>query len=363
MPLRLSYSYSHFVFSSFAVFVATIFGLVATPSAGITNPNISAIGQVRGGITDATDSPSPKDPTLTLGEAEVVLDAALNPFINGNFTFSGGEDGVGVEEAYTSVVKGLPGGLGIKAGKYRLGFGKLNPNHPHSYPFLDTPHAWVSLIPGGEEGFNETALQISDLLPTPGDWASTISVDLLEGKSFHPDQEATRLGWLGRWTNAFLLGEQGALETGLSGAWGTDNTIHDAFGYLFGGDVKAKFYLAGSSQLTMQAEAVYRHGHVPQADSLPERPGIENRSGWVALCDYRYHTQWNIGGLAEQWDRENEVNRTDRAFKLFVGYAVLEESTLLRAAIEKHLVAGGDDIHTLSLQLLFSMGPHKAHTF
>ncbi len=330
-------------------------------SAGVTNPDLSAIGQVMGGYTDSAGSKNSQDPTLRLGEAEIVLDAYLNPYLKGWFTLTGGEDGIGVEEAYTSVVKGLPWGLGLKAGKHRLDFGKVNPSHPHAYAFIDPPRSLTSLLPGGSDGFNETGLQVSDLLPTPGDWASTVSAEVIEGKQFHPGQDYTSLGWTARWANDFLIGDIGALETGLSGASGQDAGRDADPAYLYGGDVKAKFYLPGASQLTAQAEAIYKRGHL--SDSLPTDLRADNRFGWLASVDYRYHTQFNGGALYEQWNRLGDAEKTDRAFRVFAGYAVLEESTLLRVAYERLLEEDRAGVNSVSMQLLFSMGPHKAHQF
>jgi len=328
--------------------------LLRPAEAGVTNPDLSAMGQVLGGWTDDPASPDYEDPSLKLGEAEFVIDAPLNPYVKGWFTLSGGPEGIGIEEAYASVFRGLPWGLALKAGKYRLPFGKINPTHPHALPFIDAPRSVRSLL-FGEEGFNETAVEISDLLPTPGDWASTLTADVVEGKSFHDGQEGTRLGGMGRWANDFLLGEKGALETGFSGATGVDSLGPDTRTWLAGADVKAKFYLEGASQLTLQAEGIFKRSH----------PGgeAEDRTGFYAFGDYRYHTRWNGGFLFEQWQREGDTGRNDRAARAFLGYAVLEESTLLRLAYERFLPDGGNAFDTVTLQLLFSMGPHKAHQF
>ena len=338
--------------------------LLALPTtAGVINPDISAIGQVLGGITGDPGSTDQDEPTLSLGESEFILDAALNPYLKGFFTIAAGEEGFDIEEAYAAVLRGLPYGLGIKTGKYRLGLGKLNPVHPHAYPFIDPPRAWVSLL--GEEGFNEVAVQASILLPTPGDWASTFSVDMIQGNSFHEGQDQTRLGWLGRWSNSFLIGEKGAFDMGLSGATGTDvvaggGVEKDHRGYLAGADLKAKFYLPGASQLTLQGEGLFRRSH--SADSVT---GVssEDRRGFYAFADYKYHTRWNFGALYDQVERAGDAAFTDRSIKAFTGFAVLEESTMLRAGYEYFMPEGEDAFQTLSLQFLFSMGPHKPHQF
>ena len=353
---------------------AALFAVLSALSpaqAGVTNPDLSAIGQVIGGYSDEPGSRDSGQAALRSGEMEMVLDAYLNPFIKGWFTISGGENGFSLEEGYASVVKGLPWGLNMKAGKYRMGFGKLNATHPHAYPFIMPPRSLVSLLPGGADGFNETGLQVSELLPTPGDWASTVSADLIEAKQFHPDREFTRLGGLGRWANDFLIGEVGAVETGVSVATGKNLSPESDPAYLYGADVKAKFYLPGASQLTVQAEGAYRRFQAYRASSanpiavdFPDSVIVQDhRAGFVAFADYRYHTQWNGGLLYEQWEPDGQPSATDRAIRAFAGYAVLEESTLIRLMYEHFLPDGADAVDAVSLQLLFSMGPHKAHQF
>jgi hypothetical protein len=342
-----------------ALLAPAVFALPAY--SGVVNPDISALGQLRAQATDDADSPDRNRPTLGLGEAEVMLSAPLNPYFNGWFTFAAGDEGVEVEEAYTTMVRGLPWGLGLKAGKYRLGFGKLNAAHPHTYPFIEPPRAWASLMPGGEEGFNEAAFQVSALLPTSGDWASTVSADVLQGNSFHPDDDRTRLGWLGRWSNSFLLGDAGALEAGVSGATGLDDIDTRSRGFLLGADVKAKFRLPGSAQLTLQGEGALRRSHA--VDTSSGVVSEEDRAGFFALADYRHPSRFNGGALYEQWQRDGEPSATDRAARVFTGYAVLEESTIFRLSLERFMPDGGPAVHTVSAQLLFSMGPHKAHQF
>ncbi len=347
------------------LFVALLLMTPLLVGAGVANPDISALGQVLGSHTDDPTSPDADQPALHLGEAEFIFDAYLNPSMKGWFTLAGGEDGFALEEAYASVVKGLPWGLNLKAGKYRLGFGKLNAVHPHAYPFLEAPRSLQSLL-FGEEGFNETAVQVSALLPTPGDWASILSADLIEGKAFHeasdgPDGSGARLGAVGRWANDFLIGERGAFETGFSGATGIDSVGGDSRAWLAGADAKAKFYLPSSSQLVIQGEAVFKRSHL--ADTATGAFPAEDRTGFYAFADYRWRTRWNGGVLYEQWEREGDPSDVDRAFRAFGGFAVLEESALLRLMYERLLPQGEAAVNTITLQLLFSMGPHKAHQF
>jgi len=93
------------------------------------NPDISVIGQPTASWSDDTSSAARKRATFDVGETEFVFDAALNPYARGTFILSVADGQVDVEEAFFNLLRGLPGGLTVKGGKYRAGFGKLNPAH------------------------------------------------------------------------------------------------------------------------------------------------------------------------------------------------------------------------------------------
>ena len=66
--------------------------------AGVTNPDISLIGQVR---SDWTNDPSATDqyrPTLGLGEVELVAQSVLNPYADGTFVLAIGQEGLDVRK-------------------------------------------------------------------------------------------------------------------------------------------------------------------------------------------------------------------------------------------------------------------------
>ncbi|HLP39997.1 MAG TPA: hypothetical protein VK465_00700, partial [Fibrobacteria bacterium] len=298
---------------------------------------------------------------LSLGEAEFLIDAPLNPYLKGFFTLSAGEEGVAIEEAYAEALRGLRFGLGLKAGQYRLGFGRLNAVHPHAYPFLETPTTWATLLPGGEEGWKEPAAQASVLLPTPGTWASTVSADVIRAAEFHPgEEEETRLGALARWSNAFLFGERAALEAGASWATGLDHVEKDLRGHLAGGDFKLKLYLPASSQLVLQGEGAWRLSHA--VDSRGDATS-EERWGFYAFADWRNGTGWNLGALYDQADSPDDPDLQNRAVTAFTGWSLMEESTVLRLAYTYFLPEDAPEYGRLAFQFLFSMGPHKPHRF
>ncbi len=331
--------------------------------AGVTNPDISAIGQVIGQYTNDSAAAVPNKPTLALGEAELALDAALNPYVNGAFVLSLGTKSIEIEEAYASLIRGLPFNLGLKAGKYRLGFGRLNPAHPHSYPFISTPHVMdpgiARLLPG-EESFNDVALQASALIPVGESYSLIISADLLQGDSFHPAMHSANFGWLGRIVNSFMIGEITPCEIGLSATQGTNDPVAKTKSAVIGADAKIKSSISPIVKSVFQAELLYKN-----ASNRDSSGGVtaENRMGFYAFTDFQFQGHYNAGVLYEQYQAPGNASDTNIGLKPFVGFSVLEESTMVRLAFEHLFNAGGRPDDTVEMQLLFSMGPHKAHQF
>jgi hypothetical protein len=246
--------------------------------------------------------------------------------------------------------------VALKAGKYRLPFGKINPLHPHPYPFIETPRVLTELLPG-EEAFNDTAVEASYILPTSDVITSILSIDMLKGEPFKTEEAADgrRLGWLAHLGNSFTWGEQNVLEFGFSATQGTSDPGYDTKTKVWGMDIKSKIHPSLTSVLTLSAEWMQR-------DDERHELSDAKRSGFLAVADYKFHERWNTGLLYDQYESA-ETGGNDKSIKAFGGFSVLEETTTLRLSVEHFIPYEGDDIHTVMLQLLFSMGPHKAHQF
>jgi hypothetical protein len=352
MPLRSWHSLPYFM----ALFLTEVF-------AGVTNPDISAIGQLFGTYTDDTLVKTHDKGTLTLGETEINLDAALNPYFKGAFVLSiDGNGGISVEEAYAAMVRGLPFNLALKAGKYRLNFGKLNQTHPHAYPFLRTPRVLsadrAKLLPG-EESFNDVAVEASALIPIVGSWVITPSADFLEGASFHPEEPAIAHAWLVHVANSFFAGPA-ACDIGASVTRGTTNVAENTTTLVWGLDAKTKITGSSLYSLTVGSEYLYKSSEIADTVGAKSR---DDRYGFYVYADNRFFTRYNAGVLYEQYQNPGDRTAIDRAIKPFVGFSVLEESTLIRASYEYFISAKSQKTTTVEVQLLFSMGPHKAHQF
>lgn len=372
------------------VFVAA--ALAFPVHAGVVNPDISVIGQPILRWTDALGDPAAKRLVLDPGETEVMLDSYLNPYARGTVVLSFADGAVDVEEAYFQMLRGLPAGLAIKGGKYRVGFGKLNPAHPHAYPFADRPHVLAAYLPGAE-AFNETGLQLSEQFALPHDIALTVSGDWLQGNTFRiaraptgaandPLRVATTVGdgdlaldprpaGLGRISAFVPIGDRSGLELGTSYTEGTNNVAAVTRTTVFGGDAKLKYWTSASAYLLVQAEALSLAREDAGWDSTAAAYAKTKvtPSGGYAFLDYNFSSRYDAGVSFESYQDPAAGNATGSAFGAFAGLALMEETTSFRIGWERFTPAAPAGapapatVNTVTLRVLYSMGPHKAHQF
>jgi len=365
--------------------LALLVGVTPT-RAGVTNPNISILGQPFSRWTNDENDPDVRRATLDVGETEVIYDDYLNPYAKGFFTISFGADDVEVEEGYFTLLRGLPAGLTLKGGKYRVGFGKLNPLHPHAVPFADRPRVLAAYMPG-DESFNETGVQLSGRLPSPGDVSINASADWLKGDSFLISRspsgdpgdpllsggddraQESRPAGIGRLSAFIPIHDRSGLEIGFSGTQGTNNVAAGTRTTVLGGDVKLKLWTSASAYLLLQGEVMSLDRENAAWDSTTQSYGstsVKPFGGYV-FADYNFGTRYNAGVSYEHFEEPTATQAADQAFGAFAGLSLLEESTVFRLDWNHFMPGNGsatpDNIDTVTLRVIFSMGPHKAHQF
>lgn len=358
--------------------------------AGALNPQLSVIGQP---LLRLTDDPADSDHDrvrLDPGETEILVEDYLNPYARGLFTFALAEEGLELEEGYFVTMRGLPLGLALKGGKYRAEFGKLNGQHPHAYPFAERFRVLASFLPG-EESLNETGLQLSARLPAPGELSLVASLDCLQGDSFRREREAiaddatdplnmegegdraeeSRAALLARLAAFAMTGERSGIELGVSAVQGTNNVAAGTTTRVLGADLKAKLWTSARSTLLLQGELLKlrREDASWDPDSGAYTQATVEPWGAYAYADYRFALRWNLGASFERYQQDIRDPEWDSAVGLFAGFSPMEESTVFRLGWERYqagvpaAVAAPDAVNTLTLSVIYSMGPHKAHQF
>jgi hypothetical protein len=314
-------------------------------------------------------------PDFQFQELELVVQAYLNPFARADvvFTVPGPdvEEGkLGIEELYATVFRGLPLDLNVRIGKYRAEFGKINLVHPHAWPFITQPLSQTRFL--GEEGLNDLGLSASLLLPT-GDIYSRLTLDLLRGNSVGEaagiaDSAGGKPYYAtsARLMGFFTLSDESDVEAGLSTFTGIHDPYNrDRFWYL-NADFKYKYKPSMYTSLVVQGEYLYNSRSTSQ--DVTGAPAVHalSSSGWYIYADYQFLKTFSIGARYD-WS-EAPYRREDKAtgVSVFAGYYPVEETLGLRLEYQRlktETPTSSGSVNMIALQILFSLGPHKAHPF
>jgi hypothetical protein len=351
------------------------------------NPDISVIPRFRIDTNDGEKLAQGKRefsrPDFQFEELEMAIQAYLNPFARGDviLTLPGPDieaGKLGIEELYATVLRGLPLDLNIRLGKYRAEFGKLNMMHPHAWSFITQPLSQERFL--GEEGLNDLGISASVLLPT-GDVYTKLTLDLLRGAAIG---EATGIedtsgakptyATSGRLMGFFPLGEFSDLESGVSFYTG----IHDPYNrerfWYWNLDFKYKYTPDMYRSLVVQGEFLFNRRRSSQdrefnpfldADGNPKVRRIASW-GMYLYADYQFMKTYSIGARFDWCQSPYSSDDKARAVALFFGYYPVEETLGLRLQYQNtrtETPAGSQSINSIGLQVLFSLGPHKAHPF
>ena len=362
--------------------IAVTFAVGVTPGhAGVINPDISVIGQPFLGLTNDNFDANHDRPQIDVGETEFVFDAALNPYARGTFILTLTSEAFELEEGFFSLLRGLPLDLALKGGQYRVGFGRLNPIHPHALPFAERFNVLATYLPG-EESLSEIGVSLSRRVPVRGDFSLRLAGDWLQGDSFRLERAPstdpndpltlggddaageTRPAFAGRLSGFGMLGERSGIDFGVSATGGTNNVAAGSQTLVYGADVKAKLWTSSNAYLLLQAEALFLDREDAAWDpTLGYTTTSVTPTGGYIFADYGWATRYNLGASYEGYQRPTTNEEWDQSVGAFAGYSLLEETTAFRFDWRRILPDVGEDFDQFTLRVIFSMGPHKAHQF
>ncbi len=384
------------------IFVITIKGFCQSN----VNPDISLIGTFNT-TTDLTkDSPDKGKINFEMPEMELFVDGYLNPYARGagNISYEGGK--FSIEELYANIVRGLPLDVQIKAGKYLVGFGQLNIVHPHAWAFVERP--LFHQVYFGPDGFNDIGFNFSFILPTS--FYSNLDLGIFKGDGIahgelvDPTEEsiADHRGrspiFVGRLGTFFALSDYSDLGVGLNGSFGVHakmdlNTLGDttaaminkSLNYTYTGlDFKFKYRPDDYTALTIQGETILNHRDVLRdgaigINSLMQSLQTINTYGAFIYVDYLFEKMYSFGakydytnGIVDDVPGYNTLSNDDKnntqGLTAWFGYYPVEHTLAFRLDVQ-HLFynyadgAQRDGSTNITLQMIFSLGPHKAHPF
>jgi hypothetical protein len=336
------------------------------PSGKVFNPDIAVIGNFLGAMGENDVAPRP---SLEMEEAEVALQALVDPYARADFFLAFGPEGAEIEEAFITFPT-LPGGLLMKVGRLKASFGKVNTFHTHQLSWTDRPLMNVNLL--GEEGLVDSGISVSRLIP------NSLMFLELTGEVFRGDSELfqapTRgdLAYGARLRAYRDLGEAVNVDLGSSFAYG--HTAPGETARIIGVDATLRYRplrRAIYRRFIARAEAVWRRdpagftdatGSSNVDDNLPGRAWDRTARGAYLSADYQFARRWFAGARFDWAERPQTIDEKDSGVSALLTFWPSEFSQV-RGQYRRIRYAEGPTSNELLFQFLFSIGAHGAHTF
>ena len=330
---------------------------------------------------------------------ELAFDGAVDPYFEGfaNIVFkldNDNETEVEVEEAFMQTTN-LPFNLQLKGGQFFAAFGRLNPTHPHTWDFADTPLVSGRIL--GPDGLRGVGAQISWTLPAA--WYSQLLLGVQNGRgstgfSFrNPGDDGIFFGrrttdreirgiqdfvWVPRWENSVDLTATQVVLAGVSGAFGSNETGADSRTQIYGADLLYKWKSAraegGFPFVKWQTEFIYRRFEAGRGieESFPVAETFHDW-GLYSQVVWGFKKGWVAGIRGDYLHMEDSrfTNDEDRQSRYRVSANLTwypTEFSKLRLQynhdfLEENFFLPDREADSVFLQFEFILGAHGAHKF
>ena len=335
------------------------------------NPEISLNADVYASI----QSENPAAENFIPREFELSLISALDPFTRAKvfltveeeggrikvFPGAGEEDGqeagVAAEEGYLEWVA-LPGGVGLKVGRFFQQFGQLNRWHSHALQFQSRSLPHLAFI--GEGSLAQDGASAHWLLPTRGAGAYEATVEITRSRNEILFGESHGLSYLGHLNAFWQISTSTDLDLGVSALFGGYEDLAGRYdSRLFGAEMSFNWAPPGRS--------LYR-GVVIRGGVMLSDPGAVSgllergrALGVWSLAEVKLSQQWTAGGRYE-WV-ENPEDPTESGW-LASPALTYWQSEYVRLRVEYDVLGNpGKTTGQFTLRVTFAMGPHKHETY
>lgn len=300
--------------------------------------DVSLDALIAGGTSTATDTQlqtalqggghDPRKRGFTVQNVELSLTGAVDPYFNGETHIiyfldpATGESLFELEEAFLTTQK-LPWGLQLKGGQFFTEFGRINPQHPHAWHWLDQPVINTRLF--GPDGMRGPGFRMSWLTPLP--WYSQIYLGMqnangetmssflanegfygerpIGGYPFFNRQVKTLkdLTYLARVENSWNLSETVTSKLGFSGIYGPNATGPHGDTWIYGSDLMVKWRPALNYQgwlfLLWESEIMGRTFRAYPEDQAAVPGNLLRDWGFYTQLLWGFKPRWAIGVRGE----------------------------------------------------------------
>jgi hypothetical protein len=365
--------------------------------------NIGFVGIADAGWSSEADVASlqlgdhdPHKRGFTLPNAELTLDAAVDPFFRGfvNLVYKLDEEGetvVELEEMYF-LTTSLPGNFQLRGGQFFAEFGRQNVQHPHAWASVDQPLVLATLL--GPEGLRSQGVRLSWLAPTSFYTEAMLGVFNATGETtfsflspesseihggFAEEKEIDGAGdflYVPRLNVSLDLTPTQTVVVGASGAFGPNNSGPDARTRVLGADLYWKWKSATAFQgfpfVSFQTEALTRtydaadRGMAEDPTEFLPAETLRDKGAYGELL-WGMKPRWVLGGRGEfvngeEAAFESELRQDRYRLSPSLTWYPSEYSKLRLQYNFDHRKEVGND-HSLWMQIEIIMGAHAAHRF
>lgn len=320
-------------------------------SSKMFNPDIAAIGDFIGAMGK---SPGGGEPSLQLHEAELSLQAVVDPYARADVYLTFGPEEVGIEEAFITFPT-LPAGLLMKVGQFRDAFGKINAAHNHVMPFTERPLMTQNLL-GGEEGLGDSGISVSRLFPNSFAFIEATGQVFQGNSAIFKAEKRADVAYVSHVRAYRDLTESTNIDLGGSFARGHNDAGLGATTRLFGADATFRYRPLRRS--------IYTHFLARGEATWSRRSEMAGSRAFGAYgyLEYQFARRWTAGARFDTADRALDPTLRDKGASLLLTYAPSEFS-LVRGQYRHTSWGDGLKSNEFLFQFLFSIGAHGAHPF
>ena len=329
---------------------------------------------------------------FSLTESELGFAASIDPWLRGAANISLHPDNkVSVEEAFIQTTS-LGNGLSLKAGRFFSGIGYLNPQHSHTWDFVDNPLAYQAML-GTQYG--DDGVQLTWLAPL--DQFVELGAELGRGRSY-PGTDTSRngvgmaalfahtggdIGTSHSWRAGLSVLNAKAHDQSLLATNATGTAVTDAFSGSTrvwvadaiwkwapnGNATRTSFKLQGEYlRSTRSGSLVYDVANAASTDAYRVV-----QSGWYLQAVYQFMPSWRVGVRTERLNAGTPDYGLNAASFATDGYRPAKNTLMLdynpsefsrvRLQFAQDRSREGVTDNQIFLQYQMSLGAHGAHGY
>ena len=289
-----------------------------------------AIGMV---LDASVDQRSKVGGDFNFRAAELGFAASVDPFARVYSFMTGSREGFEVEEA-AAITTSLPWNLTAKGGRFFADFGRLPKNHPHEYPFVNTPLSIERMV-GGES--KADGVELNYLFPIPFFLRATLGGYNKIGEENERLDDTKSRSWsrftyLGRLHTYFDVTDNQSIELGSSLAYTPSNRVQgDPFGgdrTLAGIDLTYRYQPLDSTTyqgLTIGSELFTNSERVMRTDDIFKR---RQSYGGYSYAELKLNKSWSTGFLFDYAPSIESPGKKTKSYSPFITWNLSEFNRL-----------------------------------